>query len=306
MKKIIVSILCFILVFGFSLCAFAEEKTEDNSTPRLMVTDYKIDSITPGKKSQLTITVKNTSSKKAVKNILFTLSDGEKELVPDGMGTVFIDSIVAENTYIWKTNLTAIHSAKEGRHELTFSAEYEDKSGTPYSANASIFADVKQAVNLDFSNAVLPKKAVQGETISLSINLMNTGKSEISNVKVDCEIDGLTSGGTAFAGIIPVGESRQCSINLNVTKEKLGEIKGKIIFSYEDCFGKKYTKEQDVSTVIEKKVETEKLETKTEEKKNPQWWLFLLGGILLGGTVGAAVPIAIHSSKQRKEDEKRL
>ena len=306
MKKIIVSIMCFILVFGFSLCAFAEEKTEDNSTPRLMVTDYKIDGITPGKKSQFAITVKNTSDNKAVRNILFTLSDGEKELVPDSMGTVFIDSITAGNTYIWKTNLTAIHSAREGRHELTFSAEYEDKNGTPYSANASIFADVKQAVNLDFSNAVLPKKAVQGETVSLSINLMNTGKSEISNVKVDCEIDGLTSGGTAFAGIIPVGESRQCSINLNVSKEQLGDVKGKIIFSYEDSFGKKYTKEQEVSTVIEEKVEEEKLETKTEEKKNPQWWLFLLGGILLGGAVGAAVPTAIHSYKQRKEDEKRL
>ena len=86
----------------------------------------------------------------------------------------------------------------------------------------------------------------------------------------------------------------------------LGDVKGKIIFSYEDSFGKKYTKEQEVSTIIEEKVEEEKLETKTEEKKNPQWWLFMLGGIFLGGAAGAAVPIAIHSSKQRKEDEKRL
>ena len=49
------------------------------------------------------------------------------------------------------------------------------------------------------------------------------------------------------------------------------------------------------------------LSTEEEEQaKYPMWWAFLLGGIVLGGGVGSAIPIAIYSNKQRKEDEMRL
>ena len=285
-----------------------EKKADDNSKPHLMITGYEIENgfITPGEKSTLTVTVTNKSKTKAVKNILFSLTDAEKEIVPDGTGTLFVDSIGAGKSFTWKTELTAIHSAAQSRHELNISAEYEDSNGSPYSLAASIYADVRQTASLDFSGAVLPKKVVQGETVSLNVILMNTGKSEIINAKTDYEIDGLISGGTSFAGTIAAGESKSCNVNLQVSKEVLGDVKGKIIFSYEDAFGEMHTQEQTVSTLIEKKVEESKLETQTEEKKNPQWWLYMLVGVFLGGASGAAVPIAIHSSKQRKEDEKRL
>ena len=285
-----------------------EKKADDNSKPHLMITGYEIENgfITPGEKSTLTVTVTNKSKTRAVKNILFSLTDAEKEIVPDGTGTLFVDSIGAGKSFTWKTELTAIHSAAQSRHELNISAEYEDSNGSPYSLAASIYADVRQTASLDFSGAVLPKKVVQGETVSLNVILMNTGKSEIINAKTDYEIDGFISGGTSFAGTIAAGESKSCNVNLQVSKEVLGDVKGKIIFSYEDAFGEKYTEEQAVSTLIEKKAEESKLETKTEDKKNPQWWLFIVIGITVGIGIGAAVPILIYRKKQRQQDEAML
>ena len=36
------------------------------------------------------------------------------------------------------------------------------------------------------------------------------------------------------------------------------------------------------------------------------WWAFMLGGLVIGGAVGAIIPISINSYKRRKEDELRL
>lgn len=44
-------------------------------------------------------------------------------------------------------------------------------------------------------------------------------------------------------------------------------------------------------------------------KKKPKyrlWWAFMLGGLVIGGAVGAIIPISINSYKRRKEDELRL
>ncbi|MBR2957807.1 MAG: hypothetical protein IKC20_06100, partial [Clostridia bacterium] len=62
----------------------------------------------------------------------------------------------------------------------------------------------------------------------------------------------------------------------------------------------------DVQTVIEEKAVLADNINQEEEKQNNLWWLFLLIGLAVGGGLGFGIPHAINSSKQRKEDEKRL
>ena len=50
-------------------------------------------------------------------------------------------------------------------------------------------------------------------------------------------------------------------------------------------------------------------QTEQEQEKQPKfrlWWAFMLGGLVIGGAVGAIIPISINSYKRRKEDELRL
>ena len=68
-----------------------------------------------------------------------------------------------------------------------------------------------------------------------------------------------------------------------------------------------YEETADVSTVIEEKVEQLTTDEDDEnEKKNPQWWLFLTLGLVVGGTLGFGIPWYINDKKQRKEDDLRL
>ena len=77
---------------------------------------------------------------------------------------------------------------------MEVSAEYEDAQFMSYSGTDTIHINVRQAAKLAYDNAALPKIAVQGDTITLSINVMNTGKTALSNVTVRCKIDGLAAG----------------------------------------------------------------------------------------------------------------
>ncbi len=284
-----------------------EEEREDNSQPRLMVTGYVVenDYLTPEKGGKITVTLQNMHPSKAVKNIMLSIEDGADEIVPDGMGTKYVSSIGAGKIYSWEIPVSVFHSATVGEHKLNFTCEYDDEFGSGYSANAALRVQVRQPAKLDYDGAKLPVKVVQEDTVTLNINLMNTGKSTLYNCKVEYDIEGLESGGSSFAGEIPVGESKTATANLRVDSEKTGNVKGTIKITYEDAFGKTFEKEQEVKTLIEKKViKAEKKEE--EEKKNPLWWLFLLGGLVIGGGLGFGIPFAINSKKQREEDEKRL
>ena len=88
---------------------------------------------------------------------------------------------------------------------------------------------------------------------------------------------------------------------------KLGKVKGKIIFTYEDSDGKTYKKAEAVTTEIEASAPQEPTQRKEKKKTDLlPWWAWLSIGVLGGGAVGCAVPLAVVGAKRRKEDEKRL
>lgn len=284
-----------------------EPESIDNSQPRLMVVSYEIEDgfISPEETKKLTVTLKNMHASKAVSNIKLSISEDADEIRVTGMGTKYVSSISAGGYYSWVVEIRAVHTATVGEHKLNFSCEYEDSNGSGYSANDLIRLEVRQPAELSFDGVKLPVKVVQEETVTLNINLMNTGKTPLYNCKVDFDIEGLDAGGSSFVGVIEAQQNSTASANLLVASNKTGEIKGTVTITYEDTFGNEYTLTHDVKTVIEKKVIKAQKEEK-EEKKNPLWWLFLSGGLLVGGGLGFGIPFAINSKKQREEDEKRL
>lgn len=286
----------------------SEETTQNTSQPRFMVTDYSVENgyISPDGASAVSITLKNTSKVKEIRNIKLSVSDETGDLKAEKIGTKYIDKIKPAGEYTWRIRLNASKIAQIGEHAVSVVCEYEDINGTAYSSSDSIRVNVKQISDLDFSGLQLPAKVIQGETQTIEISLMNTGKSLIRNCKIDFDIDSLEIGGSVLVGEIPVGETKTASVNLRVSESKIGSVEGKATVSYEDEFSDSFDKTENLSTFIEKKVIEQEPEEKKEEKKNPLWWAFALGGALAGGIIGCVVPVIVYSDKQRKEDEKRL
>lgn len=297
--------------FGYSGGDSYSAETINASQPRLMVSKFEIagGSVKPDKETTLKITFHNYSSKKYVSNVKLTIQDESGDIVPVGTGTKFVSYVYAGESYTWETTVKASKTAAVGEHKLTVTAEYEDKYYTPYSNTDTLLIPVKQKTNLDYSGFLLPKTVVQESTESISITLMNTGKSQIRNAKINWELEGLTTGGTTFIGEIEAGASQTASINFQVDSQKTGPVKGTAHLTYEDEYGKEYTIDQELSTTIEKKKEqqAETTEEKKEESKiPPYWWAYLLGGMGSGSAATFGGMRFVKNRKQMKEDELRL
>lgn len=288
-----------------SLSSQTEEETQNASQPRLMVSEYKCGVLTPAEDGTVEISFKNYSAQKAVFNIKLSVLDESGDIRASGIGTKYVDKIKAGGTYTWSLPVTVAKTAASGEHKLSVTAEYEDEYFSAYSSADTLAVTVAQSVGLDYDGLILPPKVTQGETASISVSFMNTGKSVIRNCKVQFAIDGLQTGGVLFAGEIPAGESKEGTANFSVSKEALGETSGTAVLSYEDELGGQYSQTVDLSTVIEEPP-PEKTEETEKESKYPLWWLFLIAGLIGGGAIGFIIPTAIHERRQRLEDEKRL
>lgn len=288
-----------------SLSSETEEVTQNASLPRLMVSEYQCGVLSPAEEGTVEITFKNYSAQKAVYNIKLSVQDESGDIRASALGTKYVDQIKAGGTYKWSLPVTVAKTAVSGEHKLSVTAEYEDEYYAAYSSSDTLAVTVAQSVGLDYDGLVLPQKVTQGETASINVSFMNTGKSVIRNCKVQFDMDGLETGGVLFAGEIPAGESLEGTANFSVSKDRLGETSGTATLSYEDELGEKYSQTIDLSTVIEE-APPEKSEKTEKEGKYPLWWLFLAAGIAAGGIVGFSIPTAVHARKQRLEDEKRL
>ncbi len=284
------------------------EEAPQSSQPRVMVTNYFVNGgyIQPSKTTDLEITFKNYNKSTAVSNIKLSILDESGEIETEGMPSTYVEKIGANGTYVWKLSLKALNTAQIGEHKLSVTCEYEDSKFQTYSANDTIMVNVKQSVSLDYSGLELAPKSVQGDTQTVSVTMMNTGKTTLTNCKVDFDIKGLSSGGTLFIGEIPAGESKEGSANLMVSEKVLGETSGSATISYDDAYGETHTETVNLTTFIEEAIEETEEDEEESKSKYPLWWLFLILGLAFGGGVGCAVPIAIQKSKERKEDELRL
>ena len=222
------------------------ETTADRSAPRLMTTDYQLDTgfLSPGKQGKLTVVLTNTNQKRAVANLKLTLTDDTGDLLQEGMNTRYVGALGAGKSYTLEVVLSARHNAAVGRHSLTLAAEYEDGEFQSYSSSDTLYVDVRQTAELSFSGAELPAKIVEGDTVTVTLTLMNTGKAQLSNCRADFDIKGLIGGGTAFGGELAPGESKTVSANLRAETEKYGAAKGTVTVTYEDEYGKTYTKQR--------------------------------------------------------------
>ena len=192
-----------------------------------------------------------------------------------------------------------------GNHKLTVSSEYEDEYHSAFSNSDTVIVGVKQKTELSYDGILFASRLTQDSSSSMNAVLMNTGKSVIRNAKVSLDVEGVTTGGVLFIGEVPVGESKSGTINFMVDSSAEGEIKGTATITYENDFGEEFSQTVELTSNVEPKKE----ETEQEQEKQPKfrlWWAFMLGGLVIGGAVGAIIPISINSYKRRKEDELRL
>ncbi len=245
------------------------------------------DTVKAGEDFEVTVTLKNTSRQKSVQNLVATVNvpSADIELKNDS-NTIFVGKIGTQKTTDLTLKFHASKSTADGNYPIEIAMSYDDPKAATFSSTGNFVVTVEQPLDVKLTMPNIEKNVTVGDTIPLTFQVLNLGRSTVYNVRCDVTGDGLSQTKTAFIGNMESGTAGEGEMNLFITTleggSRYGETTGTVTLTYEDGFGNEQTQEFTFDTTINKMPDTASTGTE-EEKSASQWWISLavIGGLIV-------------------------
>ncbi len=294
------------------------ESAEEQPVPqaKILLESFSVNpsSVMPGEEFSISAVFRNTNKKQSLNNVKITVTGETTDVIPaggDDTGSFYFESIPDQGTATINMKMKASYNAKTGPHKIKFSIEYEGHKSIAYTASEEALVQIMQPVRLEFDEPQIPKEVNAGDTISISMNVMNLGLNMVHNVRMTVRAQGLLPEKTVFLGNIESGAAKKGdlyafveTLNMSDSKEtkkdnKYGMTHGNVILIYEDEYGQEYTNEFGFRTNINPPVILTEEESEKEEKpKNQgQWWISV---IIVAGIIVIFVGVRIFDRKKKE------
>lgn len=296
--------------------------------PKLIVDNYTVspNPVKAGEDFDLTLSFYNTNKKKAVKNIKIVINssggtsmgtgddsgDNPNTASPSLTGSVFmpvnssntfyIESIGAGKRVSKNLKLTTPYNVNPNTYELNVHLEYDDSESNEFISEEALGINVYQEAKIQLGTINFMDPEV-GMPSDFSVEFYNTGRSPIHNLMIKVSGNFDVEGDTYYVGDFHPGSTESFSAPL--TAMEAGEVKGKLLITYEDSTGKPHELEQEFSaTAIEINMEEDPdfmvQEEKTSIFKNPVFW------IIIALIVVVIIVIVVRFNKKNKELDDEL
>lgn len=278
-----------------------EEKKEEekepekiaNPVPLIILSNYSYggSSVAAGAETNLSLTFRNTSKTMSVENVMLTVNSGTDLTINGSTNTFYFDVIGAGGTKSVTVPLKAVQrisgTAQDVR--LSFSYEYVDRDTRGNnSSEMSVSVPLYQPDRFEISDPVAAYVGFVGEETSLTMDYVNKGRSEVSNVEARIEGDVDCYNNFVRVGNLESGKSG--TIAFAVTPMLEGDNQVKITITYEDTNGdvKERVFETTLSAMAQEPFDPGEWEDPTEpvdEGNGFPWWILVLAAIVLLITV---------------------
>lgn len=227
---------------------------ESGSTPRIIIDRYKISTsqAIAGQTFDLELGILNTHKDIDVGNIGISFLADEGVFLPgaESTSTIFIDQIKAGNRVEKKITFVTKFDAVPKSYVLNINFEYEDDKQKQYTLKESISIPVTQENRLEISEIQAGPEAFIGMSVPVSLNFYNMGKSTLNNLMIKCKGDfDVQPGSDYFVGNFEPGRSDYYEAYIIPTKE--GQLKGSVVFTFEDSMGKVIDVEKEFDVFVQ-------------------------------------------------------
>lgn len=284
------------------------------SQPKLMISNYSVNPapVLAGQEFSTAVTILNTNEAQAVKNIKVTVSSASTDFILENKSnTFYYKSIAPGGTIVLNLDYQVYANAPAAPQKLNFAMEYEDAKAMPVTATGEITVQIKQAARIEAEAPMIPEKVHAGETLSVSMNVLNLGKDKLYNVRFKLDAPGMSPTGVAFIGNMDAGTSMTGLMDVNIQSkqaenavagtEEYGRTQGNITLIYEDSSGTEATQEIPFSAIILEPVTSADKQQKDEKNGAGQWIGSIIG---LAAIIGIIFSVRFFRKKGRvKHDE---
>lgn len=250
-----------------------------------------------GEEFTLTVTLKNSLTTKSVRNLLVTVDTGNVHLRLLEGGSVFqIDKIPAGGEESMTLRLAADPALAAGRYPISFAFRYDSSKALNLSSSGSTLVDIGQQVNMELVMGRFSPSVTVGDTVPLSLQVMNMGRDPMYNVRCVVSGYGLAPANTGYIGTMAAGSSATTEVSLyiialnaspgNEGGVQYGDTTGTVTLICENEKGEEFRQETTFDTRVDRALsQLPPADTSQEEEtQKAAWWavvLALAGGILL-------------------------
>lgn len=257
--------------------------------------------IQAGESFTMTVTLKNSITTKFVRNMLVTVDTGNVQIDLDEDSNIFpVDRIDAGGEVELTVHFSTDTSLPSGKYPITFSFKYDSSKTLNLSSTGASVVEIKQPANMELVMPRFSTSVSAGETVPMSFQVMNMGRSAMYNVRCVVSGFGFAPSNTGYIGTMEAGTSANTKVDLyiiplnasegNENGSQYGATTGTVTLIYEDEAGQEYQQETTFDTTVNRPV-VELPENNTEEEEEEQrvssWWISIsILGLIILAAVG--------------------
>lgn len=224
-----------------------EDDSEEEKTfpPKVVIQSCQFSKpdIQAGDEIAAEITLVNTAKTEEVRDLVVTIN-AETEILNllDQSDTQYVESVPASGVFVAHCRFRVNKTVAQGQYALELKMSYTDSKANECSSDGKVMVAVAQPTQVQFDPPVIPSEVEVADTIEVSVQVMNLGRSKVYNVRAILEADGLQPKGTLFVGDLEEGSmgtgSTQVVVgSLSSGGNLYGKTEGQITFYYEDEAG---------------------------------------------------------------------
>ena len=271
---------------------------------------YGTGSVLAGERFTLDITMLATSGSTNIENVSATLVPEKEFTLASGTSTVYFGTAKSNQEIPLSFDMLAAADAKDGSYKVTLQMKgVNSLTGEAVETSVDLSIPIAQPDRLVINNFTPPdyiSAGMEDGTGYTSVNIVNMGKSEISNVTVDIVGDEIyTLEGNTYLGTFTPGA--QNTADFTVMCDEVGEFDAELIVSYENARGEANELRESFSIeVAEPSFEDMPISSFVDENAGgglPLWGWLLIG---LGVAGAAAVVIVLVVKKRRQARDEEL
>ena len=284
------------------ISSFVDPADIDNPVPVVILSSYNYGggSVAAGSTTKLGFSFRNTSKTLPIDNVVVAVSGGVDLMLNGSANTFYFDSVAAGESKSLTVPMKAAQRISANTQDVVVSVRYEYVDHNKRSSNStdlSISVPLYQPDRFDIEPPTAPYVGAPYEEISLTMEYVNRGKTEVSNVEASIVGDIETATPLVRVGNVEAGKSG--TIVFPVTPTLEGDNHVTVKLTYEDSNGEQ--KER----VFETTLTTVAFEPPPEEWVDPMepvdeggsfpWWI-----LIAVAAVGGIVFLVIRRKHKKK------
>lgn len=290
----------------------ADTEKKPTSQPIVIVSNHTVtpSPIIAGEEFEIDITLLNTNDSKSVQNMTVAVTSENPSLtLLNDSNTFYFKKLGKSDTLSLKLKYKAGLETVSGKYNINLALSYDNSEATTLTSSGLIPIEITQPMRVELTMPIVAETVNARDTLPLSFQIMNLGRSTAYNVRCEISGAGLLPSGAAFVGNMESGTAANGDVNVFIgTKdmsdgyagnEKYGETTGTVKLIYEDSSGKEYSEEFTFSTTINEPVISTSNDADTQKPETAgQWWISIVVlGIII---VGIVVWFVIRKKKGQK------